>query len=103
MGKQLKIAISLNLDRALMRYNIMYQGIQEYAQKHTDWSLFWDHYPEVKLQESKLESPAYDGIIGRIKYKAYDQIKRLNIPSVNLWYNSKLASEMRFFTDCCKN
>jgi LacI family transcriptional regulator len=94
MDKQLKIAVSLNLDLGIMRYNLMYYGIQQYAEEYTNWSLFWDHYPETKLQESKLGSPAYDGIIGRIRHNVYDQIKRLNIPCVNLWYNSKLAPEL---------
>jgi LacI family transcriptional regulator len=94
MDKQLKIAVSLDLDLGLMRYNLMYHGIQQYAEKYTNWVLFWDHYPEIQLQESKLGSPAYDGIIGRIKYNAYDQIKRLNIPCVNLWYNNKLTPEL---------
>jgi LacI family transcriptional regulator len=94
MDKQLKIAVSLNLELGIMRYNMMYHGIQQYAQKHTNWSLFWDHYPEIKLQESKLQSPVYDGVIGRIKHNAYDQIKRLNIPCVNLWYNSTLTPEL---------
>lgn len=94
MDKQLKIAVSLNLDLGIMRYNLMYYGIQQYAEKYTNWSLFWDHYPETKLEESQLQSPAYDGVIGRIRHNAYDQITRLNIPCVNLWYNSTLAPEL---------
>jgi LacI family transcriptional regulator len=94
MDKQLKIAVSLNLELGIMRYNMMYHGIQQYAQKYTNWSLFWDHYPVIQLQESKLQSPAYDGVIGRIRHNTYDQIKRLNIPCVNLWHSSTLAPEL---------
>jgi hypothetical protein len=27
---------------------------------------------EIELQESKLQSPDYDGVIGRIRHNAYD-------------------------------
>jgi LacI family transcriptional regulator len=94
MEEKLTIAVSLNLDLGLMRYTMMYQGIQEYAKKHTNWSLFWDHFPEVKLKKNKNASPAYDGIVGRIKYDAFEEAKRLNIPCVNLWYNSTLTEEI---------
>ena len=90
----INVAVSLDLNLGLTRYTMMYKGIQDYAKEHTDWSLFWDHYPEIKLKQSSKSSPAYSGIIGRIKFNAYDEAKRLDIPCVNLWLNSDLASEI---------
>jgi len=90
-----KIAISLNLDRGLMRYSLMYQGMQDYAEEYTDWSIYWDHYPENKLRKCKIEDQViYDGIIGRIKQECYLETQRLDIPCVNLWYNSYLQSKI---------
>ena len=47
---------------------------------------FWfrDHFPEQRLKKCK-SIPCFDGVIGRIKYEAHDEIKRLNIPVVNTW------------------
>jgi LacI family transcriptional regulator len=87
--KQKKIAIALNLDWPLKRYHELYKGIQDYAQKHTDWLLVWDHFPEQRLKECKSVS-YFDGVIGRIKYEAYDEIKRLNIPAVNTWATNSI-------------
>jgi len=81
---QKRIAVSINLDWPLKRYHELYKGIQEYAKEHTDWLLVWDHFPEQRLKKCKTV-PYYDGVIGRVKYEAYDEIKRLNIPVVNTW------------------
>ena len=90
-----KIAVSLNLDRSLMRYTLIYQGIQDYAEQHTDWSIFWDHYPETKLNKcSENGEKVYDAVIGRIKKNTYKETQRLGIPCVNLWYNSLLQKEI---------
>jgi LacI family transcriptional regulator len=86
---QEKIAVSINLDWPLNRYHDLFKGIQDYAAEHTDWSLVWDHFPEQRLKKSKSE-PYYDGVIGRIKFEAYDEIKRLNIPCVNTWASSSI-------------
>jgi len=73
----------------------MYRGIQEYAEEHTDWSIHWDHYPESVLRKcTSKEDSHYAGIIGRIKKDAYKEAQRLDIPCVNLWYNSQLQKKI---------
>ena len=89
-----KIAVSLNLDELLMRYTLIYRGIQEYAEEHTDWSIHWDHFPESKLKDSKSKEDSYHGVIGRIKEETHVEAQRLNIPCVNLWHNSKLQKKI---------
>ena len=90
-----KIAVSLNLDRGLMRYNQAYQGIVEYCEKFADWQIIWDHYPEYRLRNCDSKStPYYDAIIGRIKNDSYKEAQRLNIPCLNLWYNSELREKI---------
>ena len=88
-----KIAISINLDWPLKRYHDLYAGIQQYNNEFTNWKLVWDHFPEVYLKRNK-EVPYYDGIIGRVKYDAYNEAKRLNIPVVNTWQTSSLVGEI---------
>ena len=88
-----KIAISINLDWPLKRYHELYAGIQKYNNEHTHWNLVWDHFPEIHLSRSRTK-PYYDGVIGRIKFDAYEEAKRLGIPVVNTWMTSSLAGEI---------
>ena len=100
MKEPLKICISLNLDYAINRYHKTLQGIQNYAKANTDWILVWDHYPHLLLNETAVgDKPVYDGVIGRIKYPAYEQMKRLSIPGVNLWTNSEISELPSVFPD----
>ena len=96
MGSK-KIALSLNLELPYERYHDLYNGVQAYADKYTDWELVWDHFPEFKLRSS--DKPYYDGVIGRIKFEAYDEIKRLGIPHVNTWIGSSLKDIPSVFPD----
>ena len=98
MDKKLKIAISINLDWPLRRYYDFYEGIQSYANKYTEWTLVWDHYPQNILKDCKTE-PYYDGIIGRIKHSAYNEAKRLNVPVVNSWFSSDIKDINSVFAD----
>lgn len=84
-----KIAVAINLDWPLNRYHELFKGIQDYAAEHTGWLLVWDHFPEQRLKKC-MTKPYYDGVIGRIKFEAYDEIKRLNIPVVNTWATNEI-------------
>jgi LacI family transcriptional regulator len=88
-----KIAIAINLDWPLKRYHDLYAGIQKYNNEFTNWTLVWDHFPEIYLRQSN-DVPYYDGIIGRIKYDTYFEAKRLNVPLVNTWQTSSLTDEI---------
>lgn len=93
-----KIAVSINLDWPLKRYHELYKGIQDYAINHTDWLLIWDHFPEQRLKECDKE-PYYQGIIGRIKFEAYEEIKRLGIPAVNTWATNSIKDMTSVLVD----
>lgn len=95
---QKKVAVSINLDWPLKRYHELYRGIQDYASKHTDWLLIWDHFPEQRLKACESES-YYDGVIGRIKYEAYEEIRRLNIPVVNTWATNSIKDMTSVLVD----
>lgn len=92
MENRRKVAVALNLDWPIRRYHDLFKGIQEYATKHTDWTLVPDHLPDIALKESGNDSPHYIGIIGRIKRSAYEEGKRLNVPMVNTWASNEIAS-----------
>ena len=98
MKKEKKIAVSINLDWPLNRYHDLFKGIQGYAAEHTDWLLVWDHFPEQRLKKCK-SVPYYDGVIGRIKFDAYDEIKRLNIPVVNTWASNDIKEMTSVLVD----
>ena len=91
MNKKIKIAVSINLDWPLRRYHELYKGIQEYS-KDTNWVLVWDHFPEKALSRDR-STPYYTGIIGRIKYDAYEIARELKIPMVN----TQVEFDQRYF------
>ena len=93
-----KIAVSINLDWPLNRYHELFKGIQGYASEQSDWLLVWDHFPEQRLKKSK-KKPYYDGVIGRIKFDAYDEIKRLDIPVVNTWATNDIKEMTSVLVD----
>ena len=93
-----KIAISINLDWPLRRFHELYSGIQAYSEEFADWNIVWDHFPEQALNRSG-EKPYYDGIIGRIKFDAFREAKRLGIPVVNTWFASLIQDAPSVFTD----
>lgn len=93
-----KIALSVNLAVPIDRYHDYYKGIQDYAEKYTDWTLVWDHYPEFKLRDSG-KIPYYDGVVGRIKFSAYDEIRRLGLPCVNIWVGNEIEDIPSVFPD----
>lgn len=98
MDNKQKIAISINLDWPLRRYYDFYEGVQSYASKNTEWTLVWDHFPENILKTCKKES-YYAGIIGRIKYNAYKEAIRLNVPIVNSWFSNEIQDIDSVYND----
>ena len=94
--KNRKIAVAINFDWPLQRYHKLFEGIQAYAEKYTDWLLVWDHYPECRLEMSKTKS-YYDGVIGRVSFETFEQSKRLGIPVVNTW-SSNLIKDITTVT-----
>ena len=94
MDENFKVCVSLNLDRGLRRYTSLYKGIQDYVENNTNWSLYWDHFPELRLRKSFPGAPYYNAVIGRIKQSAYQEIKRLKIPCTNVWYNNNLTEKI---------
>jgi LacI family transcriptional regulator len=99
MPNKPNIAVSLNLDWPYLRYQELYLGIQNYADKHTNWHLVSDHFPEMKLAGSTPEAPFYDAIIGRLSARAYKQSKRLGIPVVNTKQSNGLCGLPCVFED----
>lgn len=97
MNKKIKVAIALNLDWPLKRYHELYQGIQQYS-KDKSWVLVLDHFPEKALNRD-CSKPFYAGIIGRIKYDAYEIARNLKIPMVNTWQSSSIKDISSVFCD----
>lgn len=100
MDRKKKICILLNLDEGLERNSGIYTGVEEYVNKHTDWTLNWNHYPEIYLSKCKVgEQPFYDGIIGRISEAAYEHAQRLSIPMVNVMMKTNFKEIPASFQD----
>ena len=86
----------MNLDWPLKRYHKLFAGINSYAEKHTDWTISWDPYPDIKLSKN----PAfYAGVIGRCEFETIETVQQLNIPLVNTWYSNQAPGLLSVFPD----
>ena len=99
MEDSVKIAVVMNLDWPLKRYHKMFAGIKSYADNHTDWTVSWDPFPELKLQENPSY---YGGIIGRCEFDTVKKAQKLNVPIVNTWYSNKIRGLVSVFPDYFK-
>lgn len=92
----MKIAVVMNLDWPLKRYHKIFAGIKSYADKHTDWTISWDPYPELKLKKSKTY---YAGIIGRCESATLEAAQEQNVPTVSTWYSNQIRTQASVFPD----
>lgn len=81
-----KIAVSINLDWPTEKHHDIFAGIERYAEEKTDWTLIWDHFPEIVLSKNPNY---YDGVLGRLDDDAIKTIQKLKLPAVNVWHNQQ--------------
>lgn len=77
----------MDLDKILKRHVVTFAGIQQYAQQ-AGWHLVTNDWADRMLPTGPGQACPYDGLIGRITSLGASRAKRLDLPVVNLWYNS---------------
>ena len=85
----------MNLDWPLKRYHKIFAGIKSYAD-HTDWTISWAPYPDMKLQTNPSY---YAGIIGRCEFEAIETAQQMNVPIVNTWYSNQSPGLLSVYPD----
>lgn len=79
----------LDLKWPLKWHTLIFAGTQRYADAH-GWESSIDEFVAEHLAAGPTRSKpaAYDGVIGRVNTKLAAITRRLNIPLVNVWFNS---------------
>lgn len=83
-----RVGVMMDLDQPFRRHVAVYRGIRRYAAQHPDWKLTVDEWADQALPPRRGEAAPYDGIIGRISEQAAARTRRLDLPTVNLWFSS---------------
>jgi LacI family transcriptional regulator len=81
----------LELEWPYRRHCDVYAGAQQFAQEH-GWDCVVDEYAGATLQASDRRKPAYDGVIARATPELAEQAERCDVPVVNVWFNSPVAT-----------
>lgn len=82
-----RIAVMMDLDKILKRHVGTFAGIQDYAQQ-AGWHLVINDWADRMLPARSGQPSPYDGLIGRITTTGANRAKRLDLPVVNVWFNS---------------
>lgn len=85
--KRKRVAVMLDLVWPYRRHTGVFVGTQRYVREHGDWDCVIDEFVQATLAENGDESP-YDGIIARATPAVTRIAQRMNVPLVNVWFNS---------------
>lgn len=87
-----RIAVMLDLVWPYRRHTGVFVGTQRYAREQGDWDCVVDEFVQTTLAESEI--PAYDGIIARVTPALARIAKKMNVPLVNVWFNSPTTASL---------
>jgi len=82
-----RIAVMLDLVWPYRRHTGVFVGTQRYAREQGEWDCVVDEFVQTTLAENGDVSP-YDGIIARATPALTRVAKKMNVPLVNVWFNS---------------
>lgn len=93
MPRPRRVALMLDLRWPLKRHADIFAGTQRYAAEH-GWESIIDEYVTEHLLEQPKAARLYDGVIGRIPARLAEQRRKLDLPIVNIWFNSPVRDEL---------
>lgn len=93
MPKPRRVALMLDLRWPLKRHADIFAGTQRYASEH-GWESIIDEYVGEHLLEQPRAARLYDGVIGRISARLGELRRKLDVPIVNIWFNSPMRDDL---------
>jgi LacI family transcriptional regulator len=88
MPEERRVAVQMEIGQAYKRHTAIFAGIHDYARQQSDWRLIIDEWADHTLPGRGSKPSPYDGLVGRISELGARRTRRLNIPAVNVWFNS---------------
>ena len=86
-----RVAVMISQDEAVAHHVDMYHGIQQYVMEKHNWELVLDPFADDQL---KADPRSYDGVIARATPLLLELVSKHEIPTVNVWQNSPVASKL---------
>jgi len=98
MPERPHVAIMLDLEWSFKHHTAIFAGAMQFAEEH-GWLTTIDEYVGDTLPARRARKPGrtklpYDGVIARADQKTADRASRLDLPIVNVWYNSPAFDEL---------
>lgn len=100
MPVQKRVAVQMEIGQAWKRHTGVFAGIHDYARQQDDWRLIIDEWADHTLPARGSKPAPYDGLVGRISIQGARRARRLDLPVVNVWYNSPVRDLPAVFPDC---
>lgn len=99
MSSELRIAVQMEIGQGYRRHTGVFAGIHDYARRHANWRLIIDEWADHTLPGRGAKKSPYDGLIGRISLQGARRARRLQLPVVNVWFNSPARDLPSVFPD----
>ena len=99
MASQRRVAVAMDIDKPFRHHTLTFAGIHDYAEQQENWHLIVDDWADRTLPASADAASPYDGMIGRITKLGADRARRLDVPVVNVWFNSPARGLPGVFID----
>jgi len=93
MAKPYRIGIMLDLEWPYKRHAGIFAGTQLYAAEQ-GWDSIIDEFAHDTLPSRRGQPIPYDGIIARANAQLTKRAERLEIPLVNVWFNSPVRKSL---------
>lgn len=93
------IAVALDLFQPFEWHHKTYAGTQKYSRDVGHWECVIDEFPELSLPARRTKDLPYDGIIARATKPMAAAARRLQIPIVNVWFNSPVRDLPGVYAD----
>jgi LacI family transcriptional regulator len=87
MPQKRRIAVMIDLGKAVVHHQQVFAGIQRYAEEQREWECVIDPHADLRLRSADLRN-RLDGVIGRATRRLAEAARQTGVPVVNVWRNT---------------
>ena len=88
MTEQRRVAIAVDISMPHPHHQGVDAGTHLYAKEHAAWECVIDEHPGITLRKHGKGPLPYDGVLARATPELADQLDRVGVPLVNVWYQN---------------
>jgi LacI family transcriptional regulator len=95
-----RVAVQMGINQALNRHTGIFGAMLDYARQRDNWHLLIDEWTDHTLPGRGAAPSPFDGVVGPISDQGERRARQLDLPVVNLWYNSPVCEQPSVFALC---